>query len=94
MTLLGNDFVPHSVTLKLQDGGHNVLFQMLNHVHKTVGALIQGGKWSRESLLCAIAYLAENEETWMLNMVGKKYKRQYVPARGTDWEGEVDELNK
>ena len=48
MSLLGNDFVPHSLSLTIKDSGYTILFNLLNEFHKQQKFLVSNGRieWS------------------------------------------------
>jgi len=41
MSLLGNDFLPHSLSLTIKDGGYMILFNLLNNFHKQGKFLVE-----------------------------------------------------
>jgi 5'-3' exonuclease len=44
MSLLGNDFLPHSLSLTIKDGGYIILFNLLKQFHKQGKYLVQDKK--------------------------------------------------
>jgi 5'-3' exonuclease len=48
MSLLGNDFVPHSLSIKIRDGGHTLLLTGLKRIHSLGQTLIvkKDGYWT------------------------------------------------
>jgi len=94
MSLLGNDFLPHSMTVKLKEGGHEVLLQMLLEVRKK-GVLFEGGSWRKEALIECFAFLARYEEQNMEETIVSKLHQRYQRTRGaTAKEHAQDEWNK
>ena len=80
MSFLGNDFLPHSLTIKIRDAGHDKMVSALRRLHDTgkrlvVGGLVQGS--------AAAAFLAEwviAEEGLMVEAIRHKYTmRPMVP---------------
>ncbi len=100
MSLLGNDFLPHSLTFKLKGSGHHQLLDMLKHIWKK-GLLVKGdGRPSFDPVCLAecFAYLASKEEEWMRHSILTKYKGTKRPfiARGDgleSWERDIQEWN-
>jgi 5'-3' exonuclease len=90
MSLVGNDFLPHSLTLKLKDGGHDILSSMLKDVREG-GPLIdrKNMTWSKERLLSIFTWLSEREEAWMEKSVSKKLQQRWQTSQDA-----VDEWNK
>lgn len=98
MAFVGNDFLPHGISLKLKDGGHDILLQMLQEVRKQEGSLICIGsetRWSHEALGACIDWLAKHEEAWVQKHCVGKIRSRHQPARGTtSLELAMDEWNK
>jgi len=95
MSLLGNDFLPHSFTFKLKDGGHDGLLNMLRHVRGKVNKLVDKDGWSREGLVGCLEWLAKTEDEAMTDHCTKKLSRRWQSARGsTAKEIAIDEWNK
>ncbi len=97
LSLVGNDFLPHGLTLKLKDGGHEILLEMLEKVRGEHGSLINtsAGQWNREALLACVQWLAARETGWMVRHVSGKFSQRHSRTRGTTpLEHAVDEWNK
>ena len=98
MAFVGNDFLPHGLSLKLKDGGHDILLQMLQEVRKQEGRLIWPGdeaRWSHEALAACIDWFAKHEEAWVQKHCVGKIRSRHQPARGTtSLELAMDEWNK
>ncbi len=86
MALLGNDFLPHSMTFKIKDGGHDSLLTMLREVRRDCGPLIHKESlcWNQAGLVGCIKWLAEREESWMKRHVEAKVKQRHSQARGAN----------
>jgi 5'-3' exonuclease len=87
MMLLGNDFLPTSMTFRLKENGHGRLLDML-------GKARRGGRlWAREDCLnlagwtAAVRYLSNAEEDRFLRAVQRK-----LGARGDDTDPEDEPL--
>lgn len=80
MSFLGNDFLPHSVTVKIRDAGHDKMVDALRRLHDkglrlTVGGLVQGPAAAEFISEWAVA-----EEDMMLTAIRHKYTmRPMVP---------------
>jgi 5'-3' exonuclease len=97
MSLVGNDFLPHGLTLKLKSGGHDILLSMLKDVRSRVGSLIDKTTmtWRREAVVELFRWCAEREEDWMQRSVSQKVASRFQPARGdTEVDRAIDEWNK
>jgi 5'-3' exonuclease len=97
MCFVGNDFLPHGLTLKLKDGGHDVLLRMLREVRGKVGCLIdrETTTWRREAVLEILEWCSAREESWMKSHCAGKIGQRWQPARGADpREQAIDEWNK
>ena len=97
MSFVGNDFLPHGLTLKLKDGGHDVLLSMLKDVRKECGSLIdaRSHRWKRSALLACVEWFAKQEPAWMTQHCTTKYNQRHSRTRGTTpLEHTIDEWNK
>lgn len=85
MAFVGNDFLPHGLTLKLKDGGHDILLSMLRQVREKAGPLIdrESLSWRRDAVAAVFDWLAADEVRWLARNVGSKIGQRYQPARGT-----------
>jgi len=94
MSLLGNDFLPHSLSVKLKEGGHEVLLNMLSDCRQA-GGLSNQNTWNKEGLVKCFAYLARNEQQSIELSVLDKIKNRHQRTRGaTSKEHAQDEWNK
>jgi len=96
MSLLGNDFLPHSMSVKLKEGGHDLLLRMLSDVRSKLNMpLFSNNSWNKLALQSCFAYLAHNEEESIQESVAYKIKQRYQRTRGTtSKEHAQDEWNK
>jgi 5'-3' exonuclease len=69
MSLMGNDFLPHSLTHKLSDDGHEFV---MNEIRAQKEALIEDGRVSLSVLKDVVGRWGQGEETRMLAMIRKK----------------------
>ena len=94
MSLLGNDFLPHSMSVKLKEGGHEVLLNMLSDCRQA-GNMCTQDSWNKEGLIQCFAYLARNEQQSIELSVLDKIKNRHQRTRGaTSKEHAQDEWNK
>jgi 5'-3' exonuclease len=100
MSLVGNDFLPHGLSLKLKDGGHDMLLRMLEDVRRVHGCLIGtdgDGRavWKKEALKDCILWCARREEDLVRAHCAQKIGQRNQHARGsTALELAIDEWNK
>ena len=101
MSFVGNDFLPHGLSIKLKDGGHDHLLKMIDDVRTTVGPFIQydpkttNYSWKLEAILGCVKWLAAREINWIQQHCTKKVLQRNQPARGTTpVELAADEWNK
>jgi 5'-3' exonuclease len=69
MSLMGNDFLPHSLTHKLSDDGHEFV---MDEIRRQKGLLIEDGRVSLTVLKGVLGRWALGEEDRMLGMIRKK----------------------
>jgi len=62
-SLLGNDFIPHLLTLKLKSNGLDKLIQYTGNSYETYGLLVQDDKINYETLTDIIQQIAKSEDT-------------------------------
>lgn len=95
MSLVGNDFLPHGLTLKLRDGAHDMLLEMLRSHRKSHGNLVGKDGQNRAALQAIFDSLAVKEEEAIQGACGKKIGSRFQQARGTTpQEVARDEMNK
>jgi 5'-3' exonuclease len=71
MSLMGNDFLPHSLTHKLSDGGHDCVIECLKGL-RADGWLIADGRYKPEVLAGIFQKWSCEEDSRMLHMIQKK----------------------
>jgi 5'-3' exonuclease len=95
MCFVGNDFLPHGLSIKLRDGGHDILLDVLDRVRASAGPLIHDGHWNVRCLTTILQEFANEEQGSVVRHCSKKLGQRFVPARGTTpTELAVDEWNK
>lgn len=72
MSFVGNDFLPHGMTLKLKDGGHDRLLAALGRVRKQVGPLMGKEGFRKEALVAWFSEMAATEEQEVQHHCAKK----------------------
>jgi 5'-3' exonuclease len=89
MCLLGNDFVPHSLSVHLRDNGHDRLEQVLKEIHMEGLTLLvkEDGKyrWNKKALEKILINWSKTESDDILTCFKQKYKMR-SPAPRTDTE--------
>jgi 5'-3' exonuclease len=71
MSLMGNDFLPHSLTHKLNDGGHECIMSELQELRKN-GWLLVDGQIQDDVLMAIFKKWSAEEDSRMLHMIHKK----------------------
>jgi 5'-3' exonuclease len=100
MSFVGNDFLPHGLSLKLKDGAHDILLDLLKTVRPKTGPFIEVGsegrlQWKPSALKACLEYFATNEERWIEAACEKKIRGRHMAAKGeTSLEIALDEWNK
>jgi 5'-3' exonuclease len=80
MSFLGNDFLPHSLSVKIRDGGHDAMCARLAALHAAGKRLVVGGYVMPAACADFIAEWAASEETLLVEAVRHKYAmRPMVP---------------
>lgn len=80
MSFLGNDFVPHGISLKIRDGGHDALLEGLKKLHASGLFLTRydegiGWTYDIQSVLALTDSWQRDEEKKMLDFMKKKAQR-------------------
>lgn len=71
MSLMGNDFLPHSLTHKLSDGGHDCVIECFVKLRAN-GWLLADGRYKPEVLAGIFKSWSYDEDSRMLHMIQKK----------------------
>jgi 5'-3' exonuclease len=71
MSLMGNDFLPHSLTHKLSDGGHDCVVQSMQTLRAN-GWLLDDGRYKPDVLTGIFRQWSLDEDSRMLHMIQKK----------------------
>ena len=80
MSFLGNDFLPHSLTVKIRDGGHDMLRKELVRIHQKGLRLVLNGLVQWRAAADLISGWVEREEKMLVDAIEHKYKmRPMVP---------------
>lgn len=74
MTLLGNDFLPHSIGFTIRDSGHDRLLKALDALHRSGLTLTDSSQQIvKDSLVLILKSLSESEEADINKTFYKKY---------------------
>jgi 5'-3' exonuclease len=82
MSFLGNDFLPHSLSVKMREGGHDLMCRTLSWLHQE-GQRLVGPDGRAVAAACA-AFLrswADAEEGWLCEALEDKYSGRGPPPR-------------
>ena len=83
MSILGNDFVPHGMSLKIRDEGIEKILAM----YKTMTCpLLRNDAYNPEALQILFQYIQEKESMWLLKNVKSKLKARigYTNSRNAE----------
>ena len=93
MTLLGNDFLPHSLGFVIREAGHEKLLNAIDSLHKTGSTLVDECQLiNRDSLIYILEILQRSEEEDVRNTIHKKYT-MHPPAPRNDSERAMMPIN-
>jgi 5'-3' exonuclease len=85
MSLLGNDFLPHSLTVKIKEEGHSLLISELSELHKAGVALIeqQEGlyRFRKEALMFLFERWAAKEKDLLFHAIKRKMQMRGRPGQ-------------
>jgi 5'-3' exonuclease len=81
MSFLGNDFLPHSLSVKMREGGHDLLCRTLSELHKDGKRLVVNEKVNLETVLELVCMWAKDEEAWIAENFAQKYKMRAPQPR-------------
>lgn len=82
MSFLGNDFLPHSLSVKMREGGHDLLCRTLSAIHESGGRLMgPGEKVLGAGVAALVGRWAEDEEAWIGENFSHKYKMRPMAPR-------------
>jgi len=70
-SILGNDFIPHILTLNMKNGGLNTLIDITTTALKEHQTLVSNGKINKDCLTDIFTKMAETEETDLFTEVSK-----------------------
>ena len=82
MSFLGNDFLPHSLSVKMREGGHEMLCRALTEMHENGVRLVGADeKVLGAGILGLVHRWVFEEEGWMGENFSHKYKMRPMPPR-------------
>jgi len=79
-SILGNDFIPHILTLNMKNGGLNTLIDITTAAIKEYNILVSDNKINKDCLMAIFTTLAGTEETDLFNEVSK-----FIHKKPTDF---------
>ena len=81
MSFLGNDFLPHSLSVRMREGGHDTLCKTLSEMHGTGYRLVRGGRVQADACLELVRRWSATEEWAITEAIVAKYKQRPLPPR-------------
>lgn len=81
MSFLGNDFLPHSLSVKMRDGGHDLMRNALSDIHAAGKRLVKGDQVQRDGCAHFIRKWALEEEEAIGESFEHKYAMRMQPPR-------------
>jgi len=81
MSFLGNDFLPHSLSVKMKDTGHETMVKTLAELHRAGLRLVVDGIVQRPACLELVRRWALDEELSIQKGFEHKYKMRSMPPR-------------
>jgi len=81
MSFLGNDFLPHSLSIKMRDGGHDILCNTMWDIHKSRKRFVRDGVVQADACAELARRWALKEEESMAESFHHKYKMRPMPPR-------------
>jgi 5'-3' exonuclease len=81
MSFLGNDFLPHSLSVKMREGGHDMLCRVLAEIHGGGGRLVRDGIVQPAVALELVRRWAGHEEQFIAENFEHKYKGRPMAPR-------------
>ena len=80
MTLLGNDFLPHSMTIKIKEDGHGLLMEELKELKKAGLGLLNGLAFRKEALVFLFERWAAKEKDLLFHTIKRKMQMRGRPG--------------
>ena len=81
MSFLGNDFLPHSLSIKMRQGGHDILCITLSDIHYSGKRLVKDGQVQIGGCAELVRRWALKEEAAVAEGFQHKYKMRPMPPR-------------
>lgn len=75
-SILGNDFIPHIITLNIKSGGLDKLITVTEKSIKTYGSLVEDNKINQQTLADIFNAISENEDNEIISMISKEIERK------------------
>jgi len=81
MSFLGNDFLPHSLSIKMKDTGHETMVRTLAALHGAGLRLVVDGVVQRKACLELVRQWSKDEDVAIDKAFEHKYKMRPMPPR-------------
>ena len=72
MNLLGNDFVPHGLGLKIKEDGMERVLEAYQHVRHSYPSIVTGHEYHTPTLKALLQELSKKENEWMVEIASEK----------------------
>jgi 5'-3' exonuclease len=72
MNLLGNDFVPHGLGLKIKEDGMERVLEAYQHVRHSYPSIVTGYEYHTPTLTALLQELSKKEKEWMVEIANEK----------------------
>lgn len=81
MSFLGNDFLPHSLSVRMREGGHDTMCRTLSGLHEAGLRLVRDEKVQRDACLELVRSWAIDEDRGISDSFDQKYNMRPMTAR-------------
>ena len=81
MSFLGNDFLPHSLSVRMREGGHDTMCRTLEALHETGLRLVRDEKVQRDACIELVRAWATDEAANIADSFEQKYRMRPMAAR-------------
>jgi len=72
MNLLGNDFVPHGLGLKIKEDGMEHVLEAYQHIRHSYPSIVTGHEYHTPTLKALLQELSKKENEWMVEIASEK----------------------
>jgi len=81
MSFLGNDFLPHSLSIKMREGGHDTLCKTLAEIHAAGLRLVRDDQVQADACLELVRRWSVDEDVNIDHSFQQKYKMRPIPPK-------------